>query len=67
MIDLTTKKQDPQSLTDGFTQVRDRVGLTYEDDCVVLGIQWRKDNDPINGARRGSTFSLRLALKNLGR
>lgn len=67
IIDLTTRKQDPTSLSDGFSPVRDRVGVTYENECLSLGITWRRDYDPTGDARRGSTVSLRLALKNLGR
>jgi len=67
VIDLTTIRQDPASLSDGFQPVRNRIGVTYEDECLSLGLTWRRDYDPIAGARHGSTFSLRLALKNIGR
>jgi LPS-assembly protein len=67
VVDLTTKKEDPLSLSDGYQPVRDRVGLLYENECMSLGITWRRDFDQTGDARRGSTFSLRLALKNLGR
>jgi LPS-assembly protein len=39
----------------------------YDDECLSLGVTWRRDYDPTGDARRGSTFSLRLALKNVGR
>lgn len=67
VIDLTTVGQDPKSLSDGFQPVRDRIGVTYEDECLSIGLTWRRDYDPVGDARRGSTFSLRLALKNIGR
>ncbi len=67
MIDLTSKKEDPTSLSDGFQPVRDRLGLLYENECISLGVTWRRDYDPTGDARRGNTFSLRLALKNVGR
>lgn len=67
VIDLTGKEQDPASLSDGFQPVRERLGVVYEDECLSLGLSWRKDYDPVGDARRGSTFSLRLALKNIGR
>jgi LPS-assembly protein len=67
IIDLTTQKQDPTSLSDGFAPVRDRVGITYENECLAIGVTWLRNYDPTGDARRGSTFSLRLALKNLGR
>jgi LPS-assembly protein len=67
VIDLTGKGLDPTAMTDGFQPVRQRLGLTYEDECLSLGLSWRRDYDPTGDARRGSTFSLRLALKNIGR
>ena len=67
VVDLTTKKEDPLSTSDGYQPVRDRIGLLYENECMSLGVTWRKDYDSTGDARRGSTFSLRLALKNLGR
>ena len=66
-IDLTSKDDDPQSLSDGFQPVRQRFGLTYSNECIELGVTYRRDYDPTGDARRGSTFSLRLALKNVGR
>jgi LPS-assembly protein len=67
VIDLTTHRDDPTSTADGYQPVRDRLGLLYENECISLGVTWRKDYDQTGDARRGSTFSLRLALKNLGR
>jgi LPS-assembly protein len=67
VIDLTGKEDDPTSLADGYEPVRHRLGLQYEDECLTLGLTWRRDYDPTGDARRGSTFSLRLALKNVGR
>jgi LPS-assembly protein len=67
VIDLTGKDDDPAGLADGYEPVRHRLGLLYEDECLSLGLTWRKDYDPTGDARRGSTFSLRLALKNVGR
>lgn len=67
VIDLTTKSQDPTSTSDGFSPVRERLGLQYENECLTLGLSWRRDYNPIGDARRGNTFSFRLALKNIGR
>ena len=67
VIDLTSARDDPTSLSDGFQPVRDRLGLVYENECISLGVTWRRDYDPTGDARRGNTFSLRLALKNVGR
>jgi LPS-assembly protein len=67
VVDLTGKGEDPTSVSDGYQPVRQRVGIQYEDECMSLGLSWRRDYDPTGDARRGSTFSLRLALKNIGR
>jgi LPS-assembly protein len=67
VIDLTSRRQDPTSLSDGFQPVRNRVGVAYEDECMTIEATWRQDFNPVGDARRGSTFALRLALKNLGR
>ena len=67
VIDLTTKTEDPLSLSDGFQPVRHRLGLLYENECISLGITYRRDYDPTGDARRGSTIALRFALRNIGR
>lgn len=67
VVDLTNRREDPTSLSDGYQPVRQRVGIVYEDECLSLGLSWRRDYDPTGDARRGNTFSLRLALKNIGR
>ena len=67
VIDLTSRSEDPTSLSDGFQPIRARVGVVYENECISLGLTWLRDYNPIGDARRGSTVSLRLALKNLGR
>jgi LPS-assembly protein len=41
--------------------------LLYDDDCIELGLTWRRDYDQTGDARGGDSFLLRLALKNLGR
>jgi LPS-assembly protein len=67
VIDLTGKAEDPLSLADGWAPVRNRLGLTYEDDCLELGLTWRRDYEHIGAFRKGSTFGFHLALKGLGR
>jgi LPS-assembly protein len=67
VIDLTSKGEDPTSTSDGFDPVRHRLGILYDDDCIELGMTWRRDYDQAGDARRGNTFMLRVALKNLGR
>ncbi len=67
VLDLTDKQEDPLSLSDGFEPVRSRLGISYEDDCLELGLSWRRDYERIGTFRKGSTFALHLALKGLGR
>jgi len=65
-IDLTGRSDDPTSTLSGFEPVRHRIGVAYEDDCVQLGITWRRDYQTSGDARRGNSFQLRLVFKNLG-
>ena len=66
VLDLTDSQEDPLSLADGFQPVRQRLGIAYEDECLELGLSWRRDYERIGDFRKGSTFSLRMALKGLG-
>lgn len=67
VIDLTDRKEDPLSLADGFEPIRHRLGILYDDDCIELGVTWRRDYETSGDARRGNTFLIRVALRNLGR
>ncbi|MFL6729600.1 MAG: LPS-assembly protein LptD [Sphingomicrobium sp.] len=67
VIDLTGKEEDPLSLADGWAPVRNRLGISYEDECLELGLTWRRDYEHIGAFRKGSTFGFHLALKGLGR
>jgi LPS-assembly protein len=67
VVDLTDRNEDPLSLADGFDPVRHRIGFQYEDDCLRLGLTWRRDYQDTGDARRGNSFLLTLALTNLGR
>jgi LPS-assembly protein len=67
VVDLTDKSEDPLSISDGYQPVRHRLGILYDDDCIELGVTWRRDYDQAGDARQGNTFLLRVALKNLGR
>lgn len=66
-VDLTTRRADPLSLTDGFSPIRHRIGIAYEDDCLRLGLTWRRDYQNTGDARSGDAFLLTLSFKNLGR
>lgn len=67
VLDLSDESEDPLSMADGFEPVRHRLALDYEDECIALGVSWRRDYERIGGFREGSTFSFRLSLKGLGR
>ncbi|QNA83949.1 LPS-assembly protein LptD [Sphingomonas sp. So64.6b] len=67
VIDLTDRNEDPLSVSDGFDPVRHRVGVSYEDDCLRLGLTWKRDYQNTGDAVAGNSFLLTLAFKNLGR
>jgi LPS-assembly protein len=67
VVDLTDRNEDPLSLADGFDPIRTRIGVTYEDDCLRLGVSWKRDYEDTGDARRGNSYLLTLSFKNLGR
>lgn len=67
VVNLTDRNEDPTSQANGFDPVRHRIGFAYEDDCLRLGITWKRDYQDTGDARRGDSFLLTLAFKNLGR
>lgn len=67
IVDLTNRREDPLSQADGFSPIRHRLGILYDDDCIELGVTWRRDYETTGDARRGNTFLIRVALRNLGR
>jgi len=66
VVDLTDEKEDPLSSADGYEPVRNRLGIAYEDDCLTLGLTWRRDYQTTGDARKGNSFQLRLAFRNIG-
>ncbi|MBA3896139.1 MAG: LPS-assembly protein LptD [Sphingomonadaceae bacterium] len=67
ILDLTDRSEDPLSLADGYQPVRHRIGIAYTDECLDLGLTWKRDYDTTGDARRGNSFQLRLAFRGLGR
>lgn len=65
-INLTDAEEDPTLTSDGFQPIRTRLGVAYEDDCLEMGLTWRRDYVTAGDARQGNTFQLFFALKNLG-
>lgn len=67
IIDLTDRREDPASLSNGFDPIRHRIGIAYENDCLKLGLTWKRDYQDTGDARRGDSFLLTLAFRRLGR
>ncbi len=66
VINLTDRNEDPTLTSDGFEPLRTRLGVAYADDCLELGFTWRRDYVASGDARKGNTFQVHIALKNLG-
>ena len=62
IVDLTSIREDPLSTGDGFDPIRHRIGIAYDDDCLSMGVTWRRDYQPTGDARRGNSFLFRLAF-----
>ena len=67
VIDLTDAREDPLSVADGWEPVRERVGIQYEDDCLEVGLTWKRDYERIGTFRAGDRVGIHLALKGTGR
>ncbi len=66
VYNLTDRSEDPSFPADGFQPLRARLGIAYEDDCLELAAMWRRDYATAGDARRGTSFQIRFALRNLG-
>ena len=66
VINLTDRDEDPTLTADGFEPLRTRLGIAYADDCLELGFTWRRDFVESGDARKGNTFQVHIALRNLG-
>lgn len=66
IVDLTSKNDDPLSIADGFDPIRHRLGVAYDDECLSIALTWRRDYIDTGDARRGNSFSFRIAFRNLG-
>ena len=67
VFDLTGINDDP-ALTNvnGFQPIRTRLGVAYQDDCLEFDLTWRRDYVATGDARRGNTFQIHIAVRNLG-
>jgi LPS-assembly protein len=66
IIDLTGVNEDPLTTTDGFTPIRTRLGVAYDDDCLSISITWRRDYQDTGDALQGDSILFRLSFRNLG-
>ena len=66
VFNLTDRKEDPSNVSDGFQPLRTRLGVAYQDDCLELALTWRRAFVGTGDARKGDTFMVRFALRNLG-
>ncbi len=66
VVNLTDRNEDPLNTSDGFQPLRTRIGVAYEDECLELALTWRRDFVATGDARRGNTFQIYFALRNLG-
>ena len=67
VFDLTGVNDDPTLINvDGFQPIRTRLGVAYQDDCLEFDFTWRRDYVATGDARRGNTFQIHIAVRNLG-
>ena len=67
VFDLTGVSDDPRlTNVDGFQPIRTRLGVAYQDDCLEFDLTWRRDYVATGDARRGNTFQIHIAVRNLG-
>ncbi len=65
-IDLTGKGDDRLTQLDGYTPVRHRIGIAYQNECIELGFTWQREYQSFGDASRGNSYLVRLAFRNLG-
>ncbi|HMO68481.1 MAG TPA: LPS-assembly protein LptD, partial [Novosphingobium sp.] len=66
VFNLTNRSEDPNFTSDGFDPLRTRLGVAYQDDCLEMGVTWRRDFVRTGDARKGNTYQIYFALRNLG-
>ena len=66
VFNLTDAEEDPTLTSNGFQPIRTRLGVAYADECLEMGLTWRRDYVTAGDARRGNTFQVYFALRNLG-
>lgn len=66
VVNLTDRSEDPTLGSDGFQPLRTRLGAAYEDDCLEIALTWRRDYVATGDARKGNSFQIHFALRNIG-
>jgi len=66
VVNLNENANDSQLTGKKFQPLRTRLGLAYQDDCLELGLTWRRDFITNGDAKKGDTFEIRFALRNIG-
>jgi LPS-assembly protein len=66
VVNLRENSSGSELAGKGFEPLRTRLGLAYQDDCLELGLTWRRDFITNGDAKKGDTFEIRFALRNLG-
>ncbi len=66
VVNLRENANGAQLTSRGFEPLRTRLGIAYQDDCLELGLTWRRDFITNGDAKKGDTFEIRFALRNLG-
>ena len=66
VVNLNENTNDSQLTGRGFQPLRTRLGIAYQDDCLELGLTWRRDFITNGDAKEGNTIEIRVALRNLG-
>ncbi|EJL24780.1 LPS-assembly protein LptD [Novosphingobium sp. AP12] len=66
VVNMTDRREDPLTGSNGFQPLRTRLGAAYEDDCLQIALTWRRDYVALGDVKKGDSFQLRFALKNIG-
>ena len=66
VVSINERANQNQAIGRNFQPLRTRLGLAYQDDCLELGLTWRRDFVTNGDAKKGDTFEIRFALRNLG-
>lgn len=66
VVDLTNAGEDDTGFADGFQPIRTRLGISYDDECLEMGLTWRRDYVSTGDAPAGNSFLFNIAFRNLG-